>query len=284
MRISAGFVLLVVIGQSPSTLAEGLITFRFHGVVNQVLIDEGPAPPGIGPGSSFDGTYSFNPAAVDTANYDYHGVYHTEAPNAVTASIGDLHWHADRGFVAIIDGPPQQTDIYEAGESRLSLDSHPELAEELDIWIFQLSLRGPGTNLSNAGLLLTPPDLTAWSETKLLMIGDSSRGPLDPVPAVMINATLTDLELAGDFQGDGDVDVDDLGNWLSNFGSAGASHRQGDADGDAVVDGADFLAWQRQLSKAQAEPTPVPEPGACMLACVMAGSLLCRCRCRKQKR
>src|SRR5688500_16354999 len=160
---------LFLFGQPVQLLAQELITFRFHGVVNQVQIDEGPAPPGIGPGSSFDGTYTFDPAAIDTANYDYHGVYHTLTPGAVQASIEDLHWHADESFVAIINGEPQQRDVYEAGASRITLDGPPELAERLDIWIFQLTLSGDGDNLSDASLLQSPPEISAWSEARLLM-------------------------------------------------------------------------------------------------------------------
>jgi hypothetical protein len=256
-------------------VAQDLITFRFHGVVNQVQIDEGPAPPGVGVGSSFDGTYTFDPAATDSANYDYHGVYHTLAPSVVHASIDDLQWHADKNYVAVINGEPHQTDVYEAGASRIALDSHPDLAEQLDIWIFQLTLSGDGGNLSDASLLLTPPDLSAWDEARLLMIGESSTySGLDPMPAVMITASLTELELAGDFQGDGDVDGGDLANWQTNFGSSeSATHRQGDADGNHMVDGSDFLAWQRQLA-VPAAPSTTPEPQSAALAAVISGAVV----------
>ncbi|HEX6961519.1 MAG TPA: lamin tail domain-containing protein [Lacipirellula sp.] len=51
-----------------------------------------------------------------------------------------------------------------------------------------------------------------------------------------------------DFEGDGDVDIADLGQWKLGFGvSTGATHAQGNADADGDVDGADFLAWQRSL-------------------------------------
>ena len=220
-------------------------------------------------GSSFDGIYSFDPAAADSANYDYHGVYHTSAPSIVQASIEDLHWHADKNFVGIINSEPGQTDIYEAGASRITLDSPPELAELLDIWIFQLTLRGDGDNLSNASLQLTPPELSQWSEARLLMIGESSSySGLDPMPAVMITASLSDLDLAGDFQGDGEVDADDLAGWQANFGVNADS----DADNDGDSDGADFLAWQRQLSAAAqgVSANAVPEPATTLLFIVSA--------------
>ena len=52
-----------------------------------------------------------------------------------------------------------------------------------------------------------------------------------------------------DFDGSSSVDSADLAKWASRFGlkiSAGDTLGQGDANGDGVTDGADFLAWQRQ--------------------------------------
>ncbi len=71
--------------------------------------------------------------------------------------------------------------------------------------------------------------------------------------------------IPGDFDGDRDVDGDDLEQWEDDYSLNGDS----DADGDGDSDGEDFLAWQRNfgtgtLSKA----TAVPEPGAGLLAAV----------------
>lgn len=274
MRTSLCLAALILIGVHSPLIAQDLVTFRFQGVVNEVVLDEGPAPPGIAVGSSFYGTYTFDPSAIDSANYDYHGVYNTLAPRAVEVSIVDLRWHADKSFVAIVDGEPQQSDVYEAGASRITLDSHPALAERLDIWIFQLTLRGNGNNLSDAGLLLTPPHLSAWSEARLLLIGESSiYSGLDPMPAVMITASLTDLELV--------AENDDLATWKTNFGTNGAA--AGDIDGNLVVDGVDFLAWQRNLGDgSQAAGAGVPEPSTPALAgSSLLGLALLRRRCQR---
>ena len=72
--------------------------------------------------------------------------------------------------------------------------------------------------------------------------------------------------LAADFDGDRDVDDGDLERWKTGFGSAGGAMRdQGDANGDGVVDGSDFLIWQRSLTGA-AGADVVPEPGGLALA------------------
>ena len=65
-----------------------------------------------------------------------------------------------------------------------------------------------------------------------------------------------------DFNGDMEVDGDDLADWKAAYGpNAG-----GDADGDDDSDGADFLIWQREVT---GEPTmtaaAVPEPASVVL-------------------
>ncbi|BBO32002.1 PEP-CTERM sorting domain-containing protein [Lacipirellula parvula] len=55
-----------------------------------------------------------------------------------------------------------------------------------------------------------------------------------------------------DFDGNSSVDNADLATWASRFGlkaSAGDPLAHGDANGDGVTDGADFLAWQRQAGE-----------------------------------
>jgi len=70
----------------------------------------------------------------------------------------------------------------------------------------------------------------------------------------------------GDFNGDGDVDADDLSQWQGDFGING----DGDADNDGDTDGADFLAWQRNFTGPGALSTSavVPEPTGLLLILV----------------
>ncbi len=71
--------------------------------------------------------------------------------------------------------------------------------------------------------------------------------------------------LPGDFDGDFDVDGDDLSRWEGDFGLNGDS----DADNDGDSDGADFLTWQRNFGigvPLVANSTAVPEPGSCLLS------------------
>lgn len=84
-----------------------------------------------------------------------------------------------------------------------------------------------------------------------------------------VNATLSDGGLAldvaldllsADFDADGDVDEDDLATMLANYGQS-INQLGGDANGDGLVNGSDFLVWQRQVGvNVPRSLTTVPEP------------------------
>jgi hypothetical protein len=79
--------------------------------------------------------------------------------------------------------------------------------------------------------------------------------------------------VAGDFDGDGGVDGDDLVIWKTGFGMAtGANVMDGDSDADGDVDGGDFLIWQRQLGASGAAINGVPEPST-IFSSVLGGGL-----------
>lgn len=74
---------------------------------------------------------------------------------------------------------------------------------------------------------------------------------------------------AGDFNLDGKVDAADLAVLKADFGSTAKA--EADANGDGVVNGADFLVWQRTLGQNFGAPATgaiagVPEPTAATLA------------------
>lgn len=74
-----------------------------------------------------------------------------------------------------------------------------------------------------------------------------------------------EVPISGDFDGDNDVDGDDLTIWESAY----AVNDSGDADGDGDSDGDDFLIWQRNYGAGVlSAATAVPEPGAGLLAMI----------------
>lgn len=100
--------------------------------------------------------------------------------------------------------------------------------------------------------------------------------------SLRIGTTYSDVVPASaDFDGDKDVDGDDLARWESNY-STGTAQSQGDADDDGDVDGGDLMRWQRQVGF-QSSPSvaAVPEPSTAalvMTASVAAASIYCHRR------
>ena len=82
----------------------------------------------------------------------------------------------------------------------------------------------------------------------------------------------------GDFTGDLVVDGTDLDVWRDNFGRVDAGFRDGDADEDGDVDGADFLQWQRQTggSVISTSSAVVPEPAAGFMIAVALAAFAAR--------
>lgn len=88
-----------------------------------------------------------------------------------------------------------------------------------------------------------------------------SLGELETAAAeIWATSGIADGALAADFNLDQQVEAADLAAWRVGFGAqAYALLGDGDADRDADVDGADFLAWQREVTTAP--PTlAIPEP------------------------
>jgi autotransporter-associated beta strand protein len=73
------------------------------------------------------------------------------------------------------------------------------------------------------------------------------------------------ISIAGDFDGDGDVDGNDLLVWQDSYRNG----TDGDADNDGDTDGRDFLIWQQNYTgpgTLSAESISVPEPSTLALA------------------
>jgi hypothetical protein len=89
----------------------------------------------------------------------------------------------------------------------------------------------------------------------------------------MTAANVLEVLARADFDRDGNVDADDLGQWQGDYDLNGDS----DADGDGDSDGADFLAWQRQLGEGIAVPAAaVPEPNSVVLVVMLIAARLAR--------
>jgi hypothetical protein len=119
--------------------------------------------------------------------------------------------------------------------------------------------------------LPTLPAGMAWDASNLL-----SSGTLAVAAAPLAGA---------DFNNDGSVNGDDLAIWRTGFGSTSqTTNANGDADGNSVVDGADFLVWQRNATPASGGSAIVPEPAACVLLLLATASVAARHRSGPRRR
>jgi hypothetical protein len=112
-----------------------------------------------------------------------------------------------------------------------------------------------------------------------LWIGAVASGQYDELRLGNTWLSVTRNPVAGDFDGDGDVDGADFVAWQTNFPKAsGATLEQGDADGDGDVDGADFVVWQTNFPHT-AGAASVCEPASIALATLgLAGYMIIRQR------
>jgi len=88
---------------------------------------------------------------------------------------------------------------------------------------------------------------------------------------VKIDYLTMSILFTADYNGDGDVDADDLATFENGYGI----NSSGDTDTDGDTDGADFLAWQRQYTGSQTLLANVPEPSSAGLL-VMGLAMLSR--------
>ena len=126
---------------------------------------------------------------------------------------------------------------------------NPGLGDVFDILDFS-SVNG---SFDSINLPALAADL-AWSTKDLLTTGE-----------LLVIST-------ADFDESGTVDENDLSLLRSSFGATGATFGDGDANSDGIVDGKDFLIWQRNLgvsiTATQTTTASVPEPTSWLLAMV----------------
>ncbi|MBL9161256.1 MAG: hypothetical protein JNL18_00785 [Planctomycetaceae bacterium] len=222
-------------------------------------------------------TAELSPAQINSANR----TLSLELLNASGVSQYDFSFHGQQNDFSI----RSQADM--AGEDA---QSDGFAADATYLFVGKISGNGAGANTLHASLFadgaavgnftdpLYPWMITAQGgadfdplitdlQLKSLFEGSFTVGNL----WVGQETSFFSAPLAGDFNADGVVDVDDLSRWHAGVGAVGGvTHWQGDANGDQVVDGIDLLIWQRRLGMvgATTAASAMPEPSALALATI----------------
>jgi hypothetical protein len=215
---------------------------------------------------------------------------------AYDSTWADIDRDGDQDLIAPTDsGFPERVFVSDASEN----ENH---------WLY-LTLSGPSDNTSGIGTVIYATlDQGSAEERTLRRDANTNAGTfnqsdlpvhfglgvateIDQLRIVWPDGTeqlLVDIAVdqyltvttPGDFDGDGDVDADDLAQWQNDFGINGGS----DVNLDGNSNGADFLAWQRQLGngvravRAVRAVHAVPEPTTAVG--LIVGLTLLQCRSR----
>lgn len=145
----------------------------------------------------------------------------------------------------------------------------------LDYLIYSDSALDVGNQFVLNTVAMTPAELLLTGLQQYGITLDDDGENFDHLPLVV------DFRLfpfaGSDFDFSRSVDDDDLAAWEAGYGiTSGAMRSQGDADGDADVDGSDFLLWQQQFTGPPPLVTPIPEPTT--LALLLVGVFIRRRR------
>jgi hypothetical protein len=126
---------------------------------------------------------------------------------------------------------------------------------------------GPAPSFTLSETFANPGVPVDWIEFTFFNTFTSPTGATD---FYIRSMEITDAPGGGDdadFDGDGDVDGQDLLTWQRGAGLTGQTNNDnGDATGDGIVNGADLTAWRSQFATATVVAATIPEPGAYVLA------------------
>ncbi|HEY3392466.1 MAG TPA: PQQ-dependent sugar dehydrogenase [Lacipirellulaceae bacterium] len=143
-------------------------------------------------------------------------------------------------------------------------------------WMFDPA--NPFGTVMNIDSLLTP---NAGSPQWPVSFGEDADGNLYIAYLVSgdVYRIATSAPVAGDYNGDGEVDVEDYNAWRASFGvSSQPNFPPADGNRNGVVDAADYVIWRKAFGSGGAGSgealASVPEPATASLLIAFAGALV----------
>lgn len=157
----------------------------------------------------------------------------------------------------------------------------------LGYWHYGLSVGNPygggSWKASQAGMTgrtLSDGDWDSWVYTESFSAMPFAQNPVAAEPPASVDNA--------DFNGDGVVDGSDFLAWQRGFGATGAQLEQGDANGDGAVDAADLAAWNTAFgagavtTNANTLALAVPEPTTLGLTLTIVAGVLAVATARRR--
>jgi glucose/arabinose dehydrogenase len=149
-------------------------------------------------------------------------------------------------------------------------------------WMFDPA--DPFGTVENIDSMMTPD---AGSRQFPVSFGEDARGNLyiTYIASGEVHRIVTGSSLAGDYDGDGDVDGRDYAVWRRRFGTGvrPPGTLQADGNNDSAVDAADYVVWRKNLGATvelgSGNAAAVPEPTAMSLIVLIGLTLLIHPRC-----
>jgi len=202
---------------------------------------------------------------------------------------GSSDWHWDHTTPVV----SKKNDLYSVALHEIVHALGIGTADTWDDWSSGTTWNGPevqaitgtGTNLVSGG------HIASGVMSRRVSDGASQEVLMDPSITTGTRKELTELDLAflrdigwetiyptfpsspADFDGDGDVDGDDLVRWENSF----TYNAAGDADEDSDTDGSDFLIWQREYTGTVPISSGIAVPEPTSLALLLVG-IICYAR------
>jgi hypothetical protein len=164
------------------------ITMAFSGTINSItrVTETNPFGSGIGIGTPFTGTYSFDTALPNIGDSTY-GVYVSASPSmGVNVSAGSYSGVSSTASVRlnyrIITGGLVNNDIIQ------DIQTQGMNFGGVNAYLAQLFLQAPQYTIDNVGLSATPPNLSLYS-VKTFVLGIGALGSAD----VVYQGEITDI-------------------------------------------------------------------------------------------
>ncbi len=277
------------------SVVEGVFVADAAGTIRTALIDGMPVP-GV-PGSTFSslGSQGTTLSILAQEEHDELVINAREVVTATPSTSRRSLWLERNGSLQ---------SLATEGLTLPGLDAAEIIKGQGSVPIFsQAQVNGQGLVVFGAGILSTtragtgvwallpgasevtpialPGQTITLSDGSVETLGSIALGDVNDRGQIILKSRRNDVDVLfvvnslatlSDFDGDGNVDGDDLAILKAGFGGEIPTLATGDGNGDGVIDGADFLRWQREatITAPPAATAGVPEPPSLTLLAVAA--------------